>query len=61
MTSSFRTLLTFLSLFRSLRSALGARRPAAVESGADELIERAAAARAAGRADEARGLFEQAL
>lgn len=62
MTSSFRTLLAFLSLFRSLRSALGARRPArAVESGADELIDRAAAARAAGRGDEARALFEQAL
>jgi tetratricopeptide (TPR) repeat protein len=62
MTSSFRTLLTFLSLFRSLRSALGAHRPArAAESGADALIDRAAAARAAGRGDEARALFEQAL
>jgi tetratricopeptide (TPR) repeat protein len=62
MTSSFRTLLTVLSLFRSLRSALGVRRPArAGESGADELIDRAAAARAAGRGDEARALFEQAL
>ena len=62
MTPSFRTLLTFLSVFRSLRSMLGSRRPTrAGDSGADERLDRAAAARAAGRVDEARALFEQSL
>ena len=60
MTPSFRTLLTFLSVFRSLRSMLGSRRPTrAGDSGADERLDRAA--RAAGRVDEARALFEQSL
>jgi tetratricopeptide (TPR) repeat protein len=62
MMSLSRTLPTFLTLFRSLRSALGARRPArTVDSSLRELVDRAAAARAAGRGDEARALFEQAL
>ena len=63
MTSSFRTLLAWLSVFRSLPSVLGLRRPtrAGDDTGADERLDQAQAARAAGRGDEARALFEQAL
>ena len=62
MTSLFRTLLALLTLFRSLRSAFGSGVPApAGDPHADELVDRASSARAAGRRDEARTLFEQAL
>jgi tetratricopeptide (TPR) repeat protein len=62
MTSLLRTLRALLALIRSLRSALPSR-PAAPGSdpALGELVDRAAAARAAGRSDEARALFEEAL
>ena len=51
-----------LDLVRSIRSALPPRAPApAGDPPLGELLERAALARAAGRLDEARTLFEQAL
>ena len=60
MTSLFRILSALLSLLASLRALLGGRAREA-GPGLDELLERASAARASGRRDEARGLFEQAL
>lgn len=62
MMSLLRTVHLALDVIRSLRSALPARAPAAAgDTALDELLERAAVARAAGRVDEARALFEQGL
>lgn len=62
MMSLLRTTRLALDLIRALQSALPARAPAAAGQAAlDELLDRAAVARAAGRGDEARALFEQAL
>jgi tetratricopeptide (TPR) repeat protein len=62
MTSPVRSLLALLTLFRSLRSAFPSGDPArARDAHADELFDRASAARAAGRRDEAQALFEQVL
>jgi tetratricopeptide (TPR) repeat protein len=61
MTSPFRNLLALLALLRSLRSILSPRASASAgDGGADELLDRATAARAAGHPDEAYALFEQA-
>jgi len=60
MTSLLRTVHALLILVRALRSALAVHAPAN-DPALDELLERAAAARASGRAEEARTLFEQAL
>jgi tetratricopeptide (TPR) repeat protein len=62
MTSPLRTLWSLLTLLPSLHSALrGGPLARAGEARVDELLEGAAAARAAGRSDEARSLFEQVL
>jgi len=60
MTSLLRILSSLFALLRSLRSMLSWRTSAG-DPRAGELCDRAAAARAAGRADEARSLFEGAL
>ena len=60
--SLLRTLRVLLDLIRSVRSARPARAPAAAgDPDLGELLDRAAVARAAGRADEAHALFAQAL
>jgi tetratricopeptide (TPR) repeat protein len=62
MMSLLRSLHALLALVRSLRAALGSGPgPAASDPALDELLGRATAARASGRADEARALFAQAL
>ena len=62
MISLLRTAQVLLGLAHSLRSTLPSRAPApAGDSALDDLLDRAAAARKAGRTDEARALFEQAL
>lgn len=61
MMSRLRTLRLLLDLIRSLRPAKARAPAAAGDPVLAELLDRAAAARAAGRADEARALFEQAL
>jgi tetratricopeptide (TPR) repeat protein len=62
MMSLLRTVRALLALIRSLRSALPSRPAAAGRDPAlGALVDRAAAARAAGRSDEARALFEEAL
>src|SRR5262249_51066237 len=61
MPSSRRTLLTVVGLLRALRSALALRAPTRDDPRAGALLDQASAARAAGRDDEARALFEQAL
>jgi len=62
MMSLLRTLRTLLALTRSLRSALASRASArGSDPAVSELVDRATAARAAGRPDEARAFLEQAL
>jgi tetratricopeptide (TPR) repeat protein len=62
MMSLLRTLAALLDLTRSLRSARTSRAPArGTDPAIGELLDRASAARAEGRRDEARALFEQAL
>jgi tetratricopeptide (TPR) repeat protein len=63
MMSLLRTLHALLEVVRAIRSTLPSRGPAraAGSPAVGELIDRAAAARAAGRGDEVRALLEQAL